>query len=296
MLGSDERTARNDRRGKHGKQRQTLAALTRDDRGRLQASPMPTEQLRRMVTRYVEEDATVEELSAEFGGSPSTIARRLRKEGVELRPRGPARTAPRVKRVCKCCGDTFEMSEAQVRANPERRFCDPICAYYGPDRAAQRAALRAFHARLAAALRSEGLEPLSSAAELLAWAPATVRRLGKVPTERRVIGRRVMIGVNARVVNDRSPDKDARRKLSKPLAALNGTMEDIGRPRALSDAELAMVLELRSTDPKAWSWRRLAEELNKARPPEKPVSHMAVKRAFERQPQARLARVTKPRL
>ena len=232
-----------------------------------------------MVARYVEEGATLEELSGEFGGSLSTVARRLRRKGVELRPRGPARTAPRVKRVCKCCGDTFEMSEAQVRANPERRFCDPICAYYGPDRAAQRAALRAFHARLAAALRSEGLQPLSSAAELLAWAPATVRRLGKVPTERRVIGRRVMIGVNARVVNDRSPDKDARRKLSKPLAALNGT-ERVGRPPVvLTDDEVAIVKRLRSD---RRGWRKVRDRLNELRPADKQLSHVTAQQAFER--------------
>jgi hypothetical protein len=93
--------------------------------------------------------------------------------------------------------------------------------------------------------------------------------------------------VNAREVVKLSTDKNAHRVLAKPLAVLNGTTvlnsaNPVGRPVALSTDELTLVLELRSADLGAWGWRTLAAKLNEHRAPDEQVSHMAVKRAFDR--------------
>jgi hypothetical protein len=148
--------------------------------------------------------------------------------------------------------------------------------------AAQELALQsawAFTTTTTAALLNEGLAPTQMAAELLYRAPSNLPSV--VTLERREFGRRVRLGVNARDVLKLSPNPDARRILSKPLAVLNGS--DPGRPRALSDAELAMVVELRSADPITWSWRKLADKVNAGRPPgANRVTHMTIKNSFER--------------
>jgi hypothetical protein len=133
-----------------------------------------------------------------------------------------------------------------------------------------------------AALLSEGLVPIRTVASLLYLSPTGLRSL--VMPERRELGRRrrVRLGVNARVVLKLSPDRNARRVLSKPLASLNRT-DSFGRPRALSDEELALVVSLRAADPGTWSWRKLAGKLNGQRPADKQVSYVTVKRAFERE-------------
>ena len=118
-------------------------------------------------------------------------------------------------------------------------------------------------------------------AALLYRSPGGLRSV--VTLEPRKLGRRrrVRLGVSARDVLKLSPDKhDARSKLAKPLAVLNGT-DRVGRPRALSDAELEIVVSLRAADPVTWSWRKLAARLNEERVPEKEVSYVTVKRAFE---------------
>lgn len=125
---------------------------------------------------------------------------------------------------------------------------------------------------------AEGLITPDKAAELTSWSPAAVRRLGKVPLVRREFGGVVRLGVNAREVLKTATDSNARGKLAKLLAALNGT-EHVGRPPALSTAEVAVVVDRRAA---GRGWRTIADELNAARPLAEPVSHMAVKRAHER--------------
>lgn len=142
------------------------------------------------------------------------------------------------------------------------------------------ARMRRLHSLDSAALISEGLVPMRVTAELTYRSLPSVR--GHFRINRRASARGgVLLGVNAREVTSASPDPHARLKLSKPLAALNGT-ERVGRPPALSDAEVATVVQLRTAEPGRWGWRRLAAHLNAGRPTDRPVSHMAVKRAVER--------------
>jgi hypothetical protein len=129
-----------------------------------------------------------------------------------------------------------------------------------------------------AALLDEGLVGTRLSAQLLYRSPTSLRSV--VGLERREFGSVVRLGTNARDVLRAAPDKDARRKLAKPLAVLNGARH--GRPPALSDPELRLVAELRAADPDRWSWRVLAAKVNESRPADdRQVSHMAVKRAFE---------------
>jgi hypothetical protein len=83
------------------------------------------------------------------------------------------------------------------------------------------------------ALLEAGLAPMKLSASLLYLSPTGVRSV--VTLERRKLGRRrrVRLGVNAREVLRLSLDKNARRKLSQPLSALNGT--DFGRPPVPAD-------------------------------------------------------------
>lgn len=139
--------------------------------------------------------------------------------------------------------------------------------------------LQAFHKRdVPAALAGDGLAPTKVAARLMGRSPTGLRSAGML--ERQEFGRVVRCGINARDVLRLSVDKHvARSKLAKALSVLNGT-DHYGRRRALSDAELAMVIELRAADSVTWSWRNLAEKVNLDRPSDLPaVSHMAVKRA-----------------
>ena len=87
----------------------------------------------------------------------------------------------------------------------------------------------------------------------------------------------------AREVLKLSPDKNARRVLSKPLAVLNGT-ERFGGESVLTEAEVELVISSESAIHVAWNWRSSPRKLNEKRTErgEKPVSFMTVKRAFER--------------
>jgi hypothetical protein len=187
-------------------------------------------------------------------------------------------SAGKIRKLCTECGH-----ERTVYASLQRsgNLCS-VCWMASEERAE---AYRAHHLASTAALENEGLVPVKKAAELLYRSPANLRSL--VTVERRVFGRRVRLGVSARDVLGTSPHKNARRVLAKPLAVLNGTRvlnsaSPVGRPVALSPDELVLVLELRSADPGAWGWRTLSAMLNERRPPDKGVSHMAVKRAFDR--------------
>lgn len=147
------------------------------------------------------------------------------------------------------------------------------------------ARVRARHRASRAALKGEGLVPLKEAAPLVGWSPMTLRsgKVGAVVS--REYGGLVWFGISARDVKRLSTDPDVRRKLAKPLAALNaegGTLGHYGAPLKLSEAEVAEVVQLRSGDLKSWGWRRLAARLNERRDSDKHVSHMTVKRAVER--------------
>jgi hypothetical protein len=171
----------------------------------------------------------------------------------------------KIRKVCPACGSEREVYPSLQRSG-ERCV---HCSIAEEDRESE------------SALFAAGLVPMKMTAELLYRSPTGVRSV--VTLERRKLGRRrrVRLGVNAREVLERSPHRDAHRKLSRPLAVLNGT-ERVGRPLALSEAELTIVISLRAADPAAWSWRTLAKRLNEQRPPDDQVSHMTVKRAFER--------------
>lgn len=93
------------------------------------------------------------------------------------------------------------------------------------------------------------------------------------------IGGRVLLAMDARRVMTAAVNKHrARSLLAIPLAVLNGT-DRIGRPPVLSDGEVEIVLVRRS---EGVGWRTIQDELNAGRLTDHRVSHMAVKRAFER--------------
>jgi hypothetical protein len=173
----------------------------------------------------------------------------------------------KIRKVCTECG-----SERTVYPSLQRS--GGLCV---------RCSIAAEDRETTAALVDEGLVPIKLAARLLYRSPAGLR--SAVTLERRQLGRRAYgrLGVNARDVLRLSPHKDARRKLSKPLAVLNGT-ERFGGVSVLTEAEHELIVSLRVADPVAWSWRKLADRLSVGRTErgEKPVSFMTVKRAFER--------------
>jgi ribosomal protein S14 len=192
---------------------------------------------------------------------------------------------------CAAC-TTARMQAARWRDSPGK--IRKVCTECGSERTVYpslqrsgglcvRCSIAAEDRETTAALIDEGLVPIKLAARLLYRSPAGLR--SAVTLERRQLGRRAYgrLGVNARDVLRLSPHKDARRKLSKPLAVLNGT-ERFGGVSVLTEAEQELIVSLRVADPVAWSWRKLADRLNVGRPArgEKPVSFMAVKRAFER--------------
>lgn len=173
----------------------------------------------------------------------------------------------KIRKICPECGRERIVYPSLQRAGD---LCGH-CSIVGEDR------------ETTAALLGAGLVPIKQATSLLYRSPTGLRSV--VSPERLDVGgrRRSRLGVNARAVLRLSPHPDARRKLSKPLAVLNGT-ERFGRVSVLTDAEQELVVRLRVADPGAWSWRKLADKLNEKRAErgEKSVSFMAVKRAFER--------------
>lgn len=133
----------------------------------------------------------------------------------------------------------------------------------------------------AAAIRDAGYAWSRQTEELL-YRSHTIRETVIQP-RRFKFGGRVRIGYPARTVYDLSSHPHKRQKLAKALAALNGAESFGGRNPALTEAELALVIDLRLRDPRSWGWRNLVKLVTERRSPSKPaVSHMAVKRAFER--------------
>jgi hypothetical protein len=188
--------------------------------------------------------------------------------------------------TCPICGET----RYRPPSHQHHKCCSDACAHEAfrrwlatPEgsKAHQRSLVNAHAAVLAPslALLKEGIVPVKIAGSLLYCDPENVG--AHLPVERRQFGRMRRRGVNARELLAVSPHPHARRRLSKPLAMLNGT-PTVGRPRELTKAELVLVIELRAADPAKWGWRTLAAKVNEGRAPEKAVSHMAVKRAFER--------------
>lgn len=235
--------------------------------------------------------ATLDELVVDFGLSRGMVSRICRGRLTEAqlrdadaRSRRP-RTAPTIALTCDCCSGEFELLKSEVRAWPHRRFCDALCQaavhWAGPDATKRRARAQTTRNAAMDKLRDEGLEPLKSAAGFLGYSDAALRLGNKVPVERRIIGGLVRVGVNAREVLPRAVVPNARGKLAKPLAALNDS--PMGGPRALSENEARLVVALRDADPMLWSWRKLRDRINSERmPSRKAVSHMAVKRAYQR--------------
>jgi hypothetical protein len=170
----------------------------------------------------------------------------------------------KIRKACPSCG-----SERTVYPSLQRsgEFC-ARCSMVAEDR------------ETTAALLDMGSVPISAATSLVYRSPAGLRSV--VTPERHQLGRRAhgRLGVNARKVLQLSTHKDARRKLSKPLAVLNGT-EHHGRPHKLTDAEVAIAVHLRCADPARWSWRNLADHLNEKRPADDPVSHVTVSTAVK---------------
>jgi transposase len=199
------------------------------------------------------------------------------------------RTAPRVERTCGFCEEMFELSESQARAREKQArhgmlFCSEECANSARWLLADSAEIwertKRRHATIRATLDAQGLASPVLAASLTNWSTAAIRRLEKLPLERREFGGLVRLGVNAREVFAASTDSNARRKLAKLLAALNGT-ERVGRPSAeLTPCELELVARLRA---EGLGWRKVRDELNGQRPPERALSHVTVQSAFERQ-------------
>jgi hypothetical protein len=137
------------------------------------------------------------------------------------------------------------------------------------------------------AIARAGHVPIRVAAGHMGFTPEALK-LGKVGIVRHAFGRRIRLGVDAREALRLSIDKDARRKLAKPLAARNGT-ERVGRPPVvLTDEEFALVETLRS---EGRGWRKAMDELNERRPAGSQMSHVTVQQAFERQVRARAAAV-----
>jgi hypothetical protein len=233
---------------------------------------------------------TVEAIAGDLGVTPGRVSVYLRQELDEEERRRiqtaiyarRQRTAPRVERECDWCSEPFERAESYMRHHGDdaHHFCSAACLeawlWEGPNASARRDKLRAVHDGISATLADQGLVGTNEAAGLTSWSAASLRQ-GKIALERREFGGIVRLGANAREVLRASPDKHARRKLSKPLAALNGT-DSVGAPRKLTATELELAISLRAADPKVWGWRTIAAKLNESRGPDQQVSHMTVKR------------------